>query len=254
MRTGDAMSTSDKTGQMMIQSMGLVVMLLTISGCVGQIGTTVRPAGYGGFSGSPVGQGSLLEDGGSLFAGDAAVLSDEAIAQILDHEYQAPALSRIALMPFGREVWSGWSEELSLATDQVKQDVTDKLIASPRVYDASFLPSILIPQKRSVPHLREAAARYQADLLLVYRSHCRSFEKYRFFGTSQSRAFCGVEAVVLDVRTGLVPYTSVASRSFDIKESEDDMNLQETTLKAQLSAVTHALSDISTGLAEFLDD
>ena len=238
----------------MMRSMPLAVMLLTISGCAGQIATTARPDAYRGFSGSPVGQDSLLEDGGSLFAGDAAILSDEAIAQILDHKYQAPALSRIALMPFGREVWSRWSEELSLATDQVEQDVIDKLMVSPRVYDASFLPSILIPQKRSVPHLREAAARYQADLLLVYRSHCRSFEKHRFFGTSQSRAFCGVEAVVLDVRTGLVPFTSVASRSFDIKESENDMNLQETTLKAQLSAVTQALSDISTGLVQFLDN
>ena len=72
----------------------------------------------------------------------------------------------------------------------------------------------LIPEQKTVPHLREAAARYQADLLLVYRHSCYSFERYRFSGVDQSQGSCTVEAILLDVRTGLVPMTCVVSESF----------------------------------------
>jgi hypothetical protein len=190
--------------------------------------------------------------GASLFAGDAEILSDEAISNILEYEYKPPALSRVALMPFGREVWSQWSEELSAASDQMRKEVLDRLTASPRVFDASYLPSILIPQNKSVPHLREAAARYQADLLIVYRSYCRSFERYRLFSADRSRAYCGVEAVLLDTRTGLVPFTSVALETFDAEQNETDINFRETMLKAQLQAIASALADVSSEIVRFL--
>jgi hypothetical protein len=155
-------------------------------------------------------------------------------------------------MPFGRESWSEWSEDLSLASDRMRTDVLGQLVSSPRVYDASYLPSILIPEQKTVPHLREAAARYQADLLLVYRSYCRSFEKYRFFAAARSKAYCGVEAVLLDTRTGLVPFTSVALESFEASENDNDMNFRETTLKAQLSATEDALSAVISEIVGFL--
>ena len=236
----------------MVRSAWLVAALLAVAACTSQVATTQRPYVDRDLArlGSPVSAGA----GASLFAGDAAVLSDETIARIIDYEYKPPRPSRIALMPFGREIWSHWSEELSLATEQVKRDVIGRLTASPHVYDASYLPSILIPAKRSVPHLREAGARFQADLLLVYRSHCRTFERHRRFATSRSRAFCGVEAVLLDIRTGLVPFTSVASRSFEIEQSDSDLSFRETIVKAQLAAVTQALSDVSTSLVKFLND
>jgi hypothetical protein len=100
--------------------------------------------------------------------------------------------------------------------------------------------------------LREAAARYQADLLMVYRTYCRSFERYRLFAADQSRAFCGVEAVLLDTRTGLVPFTSVVLKSFEAIENDSDLNFDETMLKAQLQATTDALSEVSSEIVTFL--
>lgn len=238
----------------MVRYAWLVVALLAAAACDAQVTTTPRPDSYSGSARSQLRQEPLAEAKASQFAGNAAVLSDEAIGAIIEYNYKPPPLSRIALMSFGTEVWSQWFEEQSLATERMRRNVIGRLIASPHVYDASFLPSILIPETRTVPHLREAAARYQADLLLVYRSHRRTFEKHRLFRTSRLRAFCGVEAVLLDVRTGLVPYTSVASRSYEIEQSDSDLNFQETTLRGQLAAVTQALSDVSTSLVQFLSD
>lgn len=223
----------------------LVTMSLVLTGCTTPMSTQSRPDSYYDAAVSNPSEGSL-------FSGDAETLSDEAIRSILAYKYEAPALSRIALMPFGREIWSGWSEELALASEQMQTEVLNKLQSSPKVYDASYLPSILVPQTRTVPHLREAAARYQADLLLVYRSYCQSFEKYRLFGADTSRAYCGVEAVLLDTRTGLVPFTTVASRSYDVVRNTADANFRETMLRAQLDATTAAMGDVSSEIVEFL--
>ena len=189
----------------------------------------------------------------SLFPGDANVLTDEAIGRILNYRYEPPGLSRVALLPAGMEVWGGWSEALTTATKKIEDDVIAILEASPHVYDAAYLPSVLVPEKRSVPYLREAAARFQADLLFVHRNYCRTFEKYRVFRTDRARALCGVEGVLIDTRTGLVPLTAVTSRTIDIEASADDLNFRETVLRAQLSALAEALGEAVSDVVELLD-
>ncbi len=222
---------------------GLVISAL--AGCTAPLTTMSRPDAY-------YDSAITAQAGASLFSGDAATLSDDAINTILSYKYTPPKLSRVALMPFGREIWSNWSEELSLASEQIQTNVIDKLMSAPSVYDASYLPSILIPERRTVPHLREAAARYQADLLLVYRSYCQTFERYRIFAADRSRAYCGVEAVLLDTRTGLVPFTSVASEFYDVTENKADTNFRETRLRAQLEATAQALGKVSSEVVDFL--
>ena len=221
---------------------------LVLGGC--SVASTVRPESY--YDSVP--PAALdTDEPVSLFPGDAKVLTDDAIKRILDYRYAPPALSRIALMPAGMEMWSGWSEGLAVATEQLAKDVVDALEASPRVYDAAFLPSVLTPERRSVPHLREAAARFQADLMLVYRNFCRSFQKYRFFRSNRARAFCGVEAVLIDTRTGVVPLSVVASRTFDVEQSAGDLDFRETVLKAQLAAVAGSLSEAVSDVVHLLE-
>lgn len=223
-----------------------LVAFFIVSGCGTTSSTMSRPDAY-------YASVSAEQPAASLFAGDAATLSDEAIREILAYDYSPPALSRIALMPFGREAWSGWSEELAIASEKVQADVLGQLRSSPRIYDASYLPSILVPETRTVPHLREAAARYQADLLLVYRSYCQSFERYRLFSADEARAYCGVEAVLLDTRTGLVPFTTVTTHSYDVLENDNDTNFRETRLKAQLNATAAALAEVSAEIVRFVE-
>jgi len=219
-----------------------------LGGCSGA--STVHPESYY----NSVRPASLDSDEPvSLFPGDASVLADDAIKRILDYRYVPPVLSRVALIPAGMELWSGWSEGLATATEQLERDVVRVLETSPRVYDAAFLPSVLTPERRSVGHLREAAARFQADLMLVYRHFCRSFQKYRVFRDNRARAFCGVEAVLIDTRTGIVPLSVVASRTFDVEESADDLNFRETVLKAQLAAVAGSLSEVVSDVVDLLE-
>lgn len=229
----------------MIRTLVFLGLFTVLGGCAAPVSTQSRPDAY-------YGAVEVAEQEDSLFAGDAATLSDDAIQRILDYRYEPPALSRIALMPFGREVWSAWSEELAVAADNMEAQVLNELRASPRVYDASYLPSILVPENRTVPHLREAAARYQADLLLVYRTYCQTFDRYRLFKPDEIRAYCGVEAVLLDTRTGLVPFTTVATQSFEVTRNKEDNNFRETRLRAQLDATANAFADVSAAIVVFL--
>jgi hypothetical protein len=189
----------------------------------------------------------------SLFSSDEKILSDADIARILEYNYTAPPLSRIAIMPFGWAAWSGWSEQMAIATDTIDNQVISSLRSSSRVYDATFLPSILVPEKRTVPFLREAGARYQADLLLAFRTACQTFERYRLFKANQTRAFCSVEAVLLDVRTGLVPFVATSTKTFVAVESPTDLNLRETILRSQLEAIGNALGEISQNIVRFIE-
>lgn len=229
----------------MIRSILGLFALFTFAGCTTYT-PAERPATYYEYA---------AKDGAepSLFSSDAAVLTDADITRILAVRYSPPQMSRLAILPFGWSAWSGWSEEMAVATEDINTRVISVLKSSPRLYDASFLPSILVPEKRNVGQLREAAARFQADLLLVFRSSCRSFEKYHVFGSDRTRAFCAVEAVLLDTRTGLVPFVATASKNYDAVQAEGELNFRETMLRSQLSAIAAALGEVSEAVVKFLE-
>ncbi len=212
-------------------------------------GCTITPGPVGGPAPEPL--IPALDRHESLFAADAEVLSDEAIARILQFEWQAPPRARIAILPFGSESWFGWSEELNEAATAMQDSLTGRLHGSPDIAHVAYLPSILTPRERSVARLREAAARYQADLLLVYRTQCYSFDKSRIL-RSTSRARCTVDALLLDTRTGLAPLSLVHSEGFDAVRSSDDLNFRETVLRAHLEATASALDRIAAEVVSFL--
>jgi hypothetical protein len=188
----------------------------------------------------------------SLFTGDAALLSDSDIARILAYNYSPPAHARIGIMGLGQQLWFGYSDELARSGEEMRRDLIATLKQATPVTDASFLPVLLVPSNRSVAHYREAAARVQADLLLIYQASCRTYDKFRMFRPSESKAFCTVEALLLDVRTGIVPFTDTVTRELLITESKDDFNIQETRRRSELDAIRQALSQVATSMASYL--
>lgn len=190
----------------------------------------------------------------SLFAGLEGGLGGVDIERILSARVVIPDKSRLAIMRFGqRGPWLWWSEEFSLLDQNIEKDFIKELKASPRLLDVSLLPSMMTPQRQTVPTLRLAAARYQADLLLVYRSSSRTFRKQRWYGAGKKRkAQCVVEAILLDVRTGLVPFTSVSVQAFETQKSDKDYNVSETMARAEMKVLSKALHEIGQDLIKFL--
>jgi hypothetical protein len=188
----------------------------------------------------------------SLFTGDAALLSDSDIARILAYKYSPPVQARVGIMGLGQQLWFGYSDELARSGEEMRRDLIATLKQATPVADASFLPVLLVPSNRSVAHYREAAARTQSDLLLIYQASCRTYEKFRMFRASESKAFCTVEALLLDVRTGIVPFTNTVTKELLITESKDDSNIYETRRRSELNAIREALSQVATSVASYL--
>ena len=195
----------------------------------------------------------------SLFPSDAAVLSDAAIATILDSTVRLPKRARIALLHIehrsaGR-FW-GWGPYWTTIGPTVQQEVAtavaQQLQTSSRVQQASTLPTFLLPEKPTVGHLREAAARSQSDLVFVYRTDCQAYERTRFFRASQAKAFCSAESALLDVRSGIVPFTTRSLRDFTIAQQSSDAGFLETVRKAEAQAFTSALEENARTLVGFL--
>ena len=222
------------------------VILILVCGCTTN-STQHRPESY--YSGSPD-----TEDDSDFF-GAGELLSDADIERILSYRLQLPEKNRVAILKLSKDsYWRYYSNDFTQLTDSIAEKFIQALVASDKIYDASFLPSILVPESRTVPYLREAAARYQADLLLVYRSNCSSYQKYRLLSANETKAYCSVEAALLDIRKGIVPFTSVSTSEFKAIGSAEDTNFNETKKKAELEAIAKSLGEVANELVGFLSE
>jgi len=221
-----------------------IAIIILIGGCTSS-STQHRPESY--YSDSPA-----TDDGADLF-GSGELLSDTDIERILNYRLKLPEKNRVAILKLSKDsYWQYYSNDFTQLTDSISKEFIQTLVDSDKIYDASFLPSMLVPEKRTVPYLREAAARYQADLLLVYRSSCRSYQKYRFVSPDETKAYCSVEAALLDIRKGIVPFTSVSTNEFMTVKDPADTNFSETKKKAELEAISKSLGEVAKELVSFL--
>lgn len=196
----------------------------------------------------------------SLFPSDQAVLSDEAVARILSSKLELPVKAKLALMKFSDDGFGVryygsyyWRDERYLKLQQAQVDtLSQALLASDQIAEVTPLPSLMIPKQMSIPVLREAAVRMQADLLLVYRVGSDTYSQYRTFSKDQVKAYSTCEVVLLDVRTGLVPFTRVISRERLELKQPSDLDLTETMRRAEQASTVEALEVAANDLVAFL--
>ena len=211
------------------------------------VGSVDRPASYYQNSSSSS-QGGLV---------DSAILGDDdgKINELLNYQLALPESNRIAILKLSTDsYWRYYSNDFTQLNDSLVNALITNLRGSSRVYDASFLPAMLVSEKRTVTVLREAAARFQADLLLAYRSSCQSYQKYRFINPNESKSYCSVESVLLDVRSGIIIKSIVSTEDYTAKKSSSDIDFSETVKKAELEAIARALGNVSDEIIAFLEN
>jgi hypothetical protein len=186
----------------------------------------------------------------SLFKGDQSVLSDQDIARILATQIKIGERHHLAILNLSSSY--SWSQDLAEVEARNFADLVQALKSSSQLTEVRLLPRLLVPEKRTVPYLREAAARIQADLLFVYTSRIESFQRDRFFKADEVRAQCVAESVLLDVRTGIVVHTGHATENIAIKKTAADMNFSETIARAQAEARGKAVLSLANSLTAYL--
>jgi hypothetical protein len=195
----------------------------------------------------------------SLFPSDQAVMGDDAVARILSSKLELPAKAKVALMKFpdaGGSRYYGssyWRDEEYLKLQQSQVDtLTQALLASDQIAEVTPLPSLMTPNRASIPVLREAAVRMQADLLLVFRVGGNTYSRYRAFAKDKVKAYSTCELVLLDVRTGLVPFTRVLSREQLELKQPTDLDLSETMRRAEQASASETLKAAAQDLVGFM--
>jgi hypothetical protein len=186
----------------------------------------------------------------SLFKGDQAVLSNQDIDRILTARISLSDRHRLAVLHLNaRNIWIQAAADMEA---QNSQRLMQSLSSAPQLTAVRFLPTLLIPERRTVPYLREAAARFQADLLLIYGTSVRSFQRDRMIGADEVKAEAVVESVLLDVRTGIAIHAVQTSERIAARRTPTDVNFSETVAKTQAEATGKALTKLAESVVAFL--
>lgn len=228
----------------------LVVLLLFLSSCASS-GSYYDPYGY---------QGNEPTLTKSLFASDQRVISQAAIDTILASKIQLPMNSKIALINFPSENSQGsslygygyWRSEDYLKLQQSYIDtLSSHLLRSDFAGSVIHLPSMLTPTEPTIPILREAAVRLQSPIMIVFRINSDIYEEFRFLRGNKAKAFATLELVLLDIRTGIIPFTAIVTEEYMTTKTDSDSNFRETMKRAEKEATLKSLNKASIDLSAF---
>lgn len=195
----------------------------------------------------------------SLFNDKSATITEEHIQKILDGSYTLPQQLRVAIVKIdngssNRSYYSGyWNDEQYLKTQQAYLNIfTDKLKQSPRVTTVAIIPDLLVAKPAGFTNIREAAVRMQADIVVVYAISADIYSKYKVFTKPAIKAFATTQLIVLDVRTGLIPFSTIVSKDQLSKKQPEELDNNEAANRIQKEAVLLTIDEISRQLTAFL--
>lgn len=198
---------------------------------------------------------------GSLFASDIKLLSNEAAQEILETPIPMRSDAKVALLnltPGGlslrvsRAAWR--TEEYMDLQHRYVQTLVDGLMRAEKVREVVPIPSIMISEAMTLPLMREAAVRLQADLLLIYGIRNELFRKSRFLEKDEVKAYATCELLLLDARTGVIPFTTVLTEKYQTSPDPNDFGWAETQQRARSEATLRVLDKAGQAVAEFLSD
>lgn len=185
-----------------------------------------------------------------LFAPGGGLAEDE-VSRLMNLRWSAQDEVRIALLEVGfrSEFSRDRSDWVTMATAEEAAGVLREV---PGVYDVSHLPEFLLPPRPDLAVVREAAARYQADWVLVYSTEVLAHPEWHLFSRDEAHGLRLVECALLDTRTGLIPFTSRSTTEFHAKEQEDESWARLVT-RATHEALDEALTQSARELAGFIE-
>jgi hypothetical protein len=236
----------------MKQTTLLIAIILFFTAC-----NTTRHLGNNPASDAEPGDSLITQ---SLFNDKASNISEDNIQKVLDGTYKLPQQLRVAIVRLEptpqskRYYWNYWSDEQYLKTQQSYLDLfADKFKQSQRVTKFSIIPDLLISKTPSFTNIREAAVRMQADAVVVYAISSDIYSRYKLFSKPDIKAFATTQLIILDVRTGLVPFSTIVTRDFLSQKKKEEVDNGEAASRIQSEAVLLTINEIGQKITEFLN-
>ncbi|AYF43759.1 hypothetical protein BALOs_0749 [Halobacteriovorax sp. BALOs_7] len=114
------------------------------------------------------------------------------------------------------------------------------------------MPQLLIESPISLSNLRRSAVLLQADLLVVIAPRSVVDWDFNFFEDNTAKATTSLEVILLDIRTGVVPFTSIITETVELKKINNDYSNEEMLERARIESEKKALFQVSGQVAGFL--
>ncbi len=230
----------------------LCLAMVTTVGCT-QAGSLYRSEEY---QRRPSISASLVKD-------EKAILSEEAIRTLLESRIRIPDRVKLAVLPLGHSGSHGedrwWGRESREADFPQQKKAYLEALEGPlaetgRFTEITHVPALMLPPEPSLTRLRETAALMQAELLLVYstQSQLVTRESRILFVRDEVRALASIELILLDVRTGVVPYAETFHAEHLEKERSKDLSIVETQRRAERKATLLVMGRAAEGLKRFM--
>ncbi len=228
---------------------------MSVFACTGsrETGLTGNTGYYNQFADTPITQ--------SLFADKNSNISEENIARILDGRYTLPQKLRVAIVRLDAGesssrsyYYGGWNDEQVIKSRQAYLDkFKAALQKSPRISAVTVMPEMLVPKNPGFTMVREAAVRMQADVVLVFGIRSDLYSKFKVFDKPDLKAFATTQVVLMDVRTGLIPFSSTVTRDNQTQRKKEEMDNNEASTRVQQEAVLLTIDELGSQLTRFLE-
>jgi hypothetical protein len=195
----------------------------------------------------------------SLFDSKDRTISEEDIHRLLDGRIVIGDTVRIAVFKhasasINRYYTNWWTDEEYLKTQQSFVDtLVHQIRLSRKVKKVIPVPALMTGTNPGITQLRETAVRLQADLLIVYSVSSDIYFRYKVFQKNEAKAFATCETILMDVRTGVIPHSSIVTKEKLLAKGDQDLNDAETRKKAERDAILMSLADTGKGILKFLD-
>ncbi|WP_029905427.1 hypothetical protein [Prevotella sp. 10(H)] len=194
----------------------------------------------------------------SLFTDKDARISEEHIQMLLDGSYYLPEKLRVAIVnvdnaPLINRRY-GYDEDYLSSRQKYLSTLTTNLEGQQRVKKVSLVPDLMLPTSPSFTSIREAAVRMQADIVLVYSIKGGMYSKLKVFSADEHKAFATTQVLIMDVRTGMVPFSTVVTEDYMSKKMKDDFNDNEAEKRIQEEAVMKTLARVSSDINKFISE
>jgi hypothetical protein len=190
----------------------------------------------------------------SLFNDKSASITEENIQKILDGSVKIPEKLRVAVIRLDQQEkrYYWYNEEYQKMNQAYMDLLTGQLKKSGRVTKASSVPDLLITKPLTYTSIREASVRMQSDVAVIFTITTDTYSKNKFFSKTDFKCFANTQLVILDVRTGLILFTSVVTKDAIGQKKENELDKSEALKRIQHEAALLTLDEISQRINEFL--
>lgn len=192
----------------------------------------------------------------SLFSDKNSTISEENIQKILTNSYKLPDNLRVAFVKLEssqNQKRYHWSDEEFLKNQQSYLDsFTRNFRSSNRVKAIKTIPDLLISNNPTFTLIREAGVRTQSDIIVIYSINSDLYSKYKMFSKADIKAFATTQLIILDIKTGLIPFTTIVTKDVQSKKMDNELNNSEAENRIKNEAVLQTINEIGNQINEFL--